>query len=339
VADLNAFDRFEAAGWETTAAAYDHYWPRLTNRLNDHLLDAVGAGPHARLLDVACGPGYLAGQASDRGATVTGIDVAKAMVEIARRRCPRIEFRQADAQALPFPEASFHAIVGNLAIPHLARPERAAAEFHRVLASNGWLALTTWDLPGRARLVGVLLEAVREVEVIPPETVPTGPDFFRFADNAEFNALLAGQGFTEVEVRSIAFMHPVGSPGELWDGLLHGADLGHRPRPARRCRRPHTGRVRPPDAGLPRRTDLRNPGCLQAGVRAPELITTTVELHPCGRPSARRWVRHRQQLMVDRQQEVVVGGLVSALLGRLRRTVTARHHSCATFAFISAIIA
>jgi SAM-dependent methyltransferase len=222
VADLDAFDRFEAAGWETTAAAYDHYWPRLTNRLNDHLLDAVGAGPHARLLDVACGPGYLTGQASDRGATVTGIDVAKAMVEMARRRCPRIEFRQADAQALPFPEASFHAIVGNLAIPHLARPERAAAEFHRVLASNGRLALTTWDLPDRARLVGVLLEAVREIEVIPPETVPAGPDFFRFADNAEFNALLAGQGFTEVEVRSIAFMHPVGSPDELWDGLLRG---------------------------------------------------------------------------------------------------------------------
>ena len=144
------------------------------------------------------------------------------MVEIARRRCPWIEFRRADAQVLPFPEASFHAIVGNLAIPHLARPERAAAEFHRVLAANGRLALTTWDLPGRARLVGVLLEAVREVEVIPPETVPTGPDFFRFADNAEFNALLAGQGFTEVEVRSIAFMHPVGSPDELWDGLLRG---------------------------------------------------------------------------------------------------------------------
>jgi hypothetical protein len=68
----------------------------------------------------------------------------------------------------------------------------------------------------------VLLEAVREVEVIPPETVPAGPDFFRFADNAEFNALLTEQGFTEVEVRSIAFMHPVGSPGELWDGLLRG---------------------------------------------------------------------------------------------------------------------
>ena len=208
MADLDAFDRFEAVGWETTAAAYDHYWPRLTNRLNDHLLDAVGAGPHARLLDVACGPGYLAGQATDRAATVTGIDVAEAMVEIARRRYPRIEFRQADAQALPFPEASFHAIVGNLAIPHLARPERAAAEFHRVLASNGRLALTTWDLPDRARLVGVLLEAVREIEVIPPETVPAGPDFFRFADNAEFNALLAGQGFTEVEVRSIAFITP-----------------------------------------------------------------------------------------------------------------------------------
>ena len=39
--DADAFNAFEAAGWDTTAVAYDHYWPRLTSRLSDPLLDAV----------------------------------------------------------------------------------------------------------------------------------------------------------------------------------------------------------------------------------------------------------------------------------------------------------
>ena len=66
MADLDAFDRFEAAGWETTAAAYDHYWPRLTNRLNDHLLDAVGVRP-------AGGPSdQHAGRAEHAGGAVCG---------------------------------------------------------------------------------------------------------------------------------------------------------------------------------------------------------------------------------------------------------------------------
>ena len=67
-----------------------------------------------------------------------------------------------------------------------------------------------------------LLEADAKSALAPPETVPTVPDFFRFADDAEFRALLADQGFIDVDVRSLAFTHPVNSADELWDGLLHG---------------------------------------------------------------------------------------------------------------------
>jgi SAM-dependent methyltransferase len=106
------------------------------------------------------------------------------------------------------------------AVPHLGRPEQAMAEFRRVLVPDGRLALTAWDLPARARLVGVLLDAVREVGVAPPQSVPAGPDFFRFADDAEFAALL--KAFTDVEVRTVAFLHSSNGADELWDGLLHG---------------------------------------------------------------------------------------------------------------------
>jgi SAM-dependent methyltransferase len=220
--DASAFNAFEAAGWETRAETYDHYWAALTGRLSDPLLDAVGAGPGLRLLDVACGPGHLAARAATRGATAVGVDIAEAMIGLARRRFPQAEFRQADAQSLPYPDGSFDAVVANLAVPHLGRPEQAVAEFRRVLVPDGRLALTTWDLPARARLVGVLLDAVRDVGVAPPPTVPAGPDFFRFADDAEFAALLKDQTFTDVEVTTVAFLHSVNSADELWDGLLHG---------------------------------------------------------------------------------------------------------------------
>ena len=53
-----------------------------------------------------------------------GIDVAEAMIARARSAHPELEFRRADAHELPFPDASFDAVVGNLAVMHLSRPER-----------------------------------------------------------------------------------------------------------------------------------------------------------------------------------------------------------------------
>ena len=92
--DTDAFNAFEAAGWEARAAEYDTYWPALTSRLSDPLLDAVEAGPDTRVLDVACGPGHLAARAAERGATAVGVDIAEPMVRIARQRSPRAEFRE-----------------------------------------------------------------------------------------------------------------------------------------------------------------------------------------------------------------------------------------------------
>jgi SAM-dependent methyltransferase len=216
------FDAFEAAGWEVKAAGYDRYWRDLTGRLADPLLEAVGAGPGTRVLDVACGPGDVAGRAAARGALATGLDIAEAMLVQARRHHPSVEFNNGDAHALPFPDGDFDAVVASLAVPHFGRAEQAVAEFRRVLVPGGPVALTTWDAPDRARLVGVLVDAVREVGAVPPATVPPGPDFFRFADPAAFAAVLTGAGFTGVEVRTLAFVHDIGSADELWDGLLGG---------------------------------------------------------------------------------------------------------------------
>jgi SAM-dependent methyltransferase len=221
--DPDAFNAFEAAGWEQRAPGYDRLVGSITRRLVEPLLDAAAVGTGTRTLDVATGPGYVAAQAAQRGASVVGVDVAQAMVALARRLHPWLDVREADAHALPFEDDSFDAVVANFLILHLGRPEQAASEFVRVLAPGGRLALTVWDLPDRARFLGVFLDAVAEAGATPPEDLPAGPDFFRFSRDEEFDALVGDRGLVDREVTTIAFTHRVSTPDELWSGLLGGA--------------------------------------------------------------------------------------------------------------------
>ena len=142
------------------------------------------------------------------------------MIDRARNAYPGLEFRRADAHELPFADASFDAVVGNLAVMHLSRPERAMAEFARVLRPGGRLALTAWAHPSRHRLAGVFLDAVAEARAMPPADLPRGPDFFRFSDDETFAAALREQGLAGLEVTDITFVQRFASADELWDGML-----------------------------------------------------------------------------------------------------------------------
>ena len=104
-----AFHEFERAGWERAARFYVDSFGPLTIQAAPSLLDAVGAGRGTRVLDVACGPGFVAAAAAARGADVTGLDFADAMIAEAGRRHPGITFRQGDAEALAFEDGRFDA--------------------------------------------------------------------------------------------------------------------------------------------------------------------------------------------------------------------------------------
>lgn len=221
--DPDAFNAFEASGWETKADGYDRFVGGVTGRFVEALLDAAAVGEGTRMLDLATGPGYAAAAAAERGASVVGVDIAAAMVAVARRLHPGLEFRQADAHDLPFADASFDAVVGNFLILHLGRPERGMAEFARVLRPGCRVALTSWDYPDRARVLGVFQDAVTEAGAAPPPDLPAGPDLFRFADDHEFDALMREHGLEERTVTTIAFTHHVPSLDELWDGFLAGS--------------------------------------------------------------------------------------------------------------------
>jgi ubiquinone/menaquinone biosynthesis C-methylase UbiE len=100
-----------------------------------------------RVLDVACGPGLLAGAAAGRRAAVVAVDLSPVMLALARQRHPAVEFREGDAEALPFAEDSFDAVLRNFGLGHFPRPERAMEELARVLAPGGVVAVSWWQLP------------------------------------------------------------------------------------------------------------------------------------------------------------------------------------------------
>lgn len=221
--DPDAFNAFEASGWEEKAGGYDRLVGHVTSRFAGPLLDAANVAQGSRVLDLATGPGYVAAQAAERGASVVGVDVAAAMVSLAKRLHPGIEFREADAHELPFEDGSFDAVVGNFLIMHLGRPERALAGFVRVLRPGGRIALTAWDFPERSRLLGLFLDAVAEAGATAPDELPPGPDVFRFSADDEFDALMRAQGLEDRGVERVELTHRVATADELWAGFLAGS--------------------------------------------------------------------------------------------------------------------
>jgi len=220
--DPAAFNSFEAQGWEKVGAGYETFIGRVARRVTVPLLDAAQVRRASRVLDVATGPGHVAAEAAGRGATVTGLDIASAMVELARRNYPELTFEQGDAEALPFAAGSFDCVLANFAIVHIGRPEEAAAEMARVLVPGGYVALTTWDLPQRCRMVGVLVEAMAQEGAITPASLPPGPPFFRFADDEAASDLLLDAGFGSVQVSIVAFDQHLADTEQLWEGMLTG---------------------------------------------------------------------------------------------------------------------
>ena len=219
--DPETFAEFERSGWDAAAEAYDAFWATLTARVAAPLLDAAGVGAGSRVLDVACGPGNVASIAAARGAVVTGVDVAAAMVARASAAHPEITFREANAEALPFPDASFDAAVASFLILHLADPDRGASELARVLVAGGAVALTSWDHADRAEVFGLLDAAVERVGAPPSGGVPEGPDPFRFADDAELRALLERAGLADVRVDTVSFEQQL-AVDDLWRGVSDG---------------------------------------------------------------------------------------------------------------------
>ena len=219
---MDAFGAFERAGWSHgRAAPYHHGLGAITSRPVEALLDAAGVGEGSDVLDVATGPGYAAGRAAARGASVVGVDFSAEMLSLAASLHPSVTFIPADASSLPFEDGSFDAVVANFVMPHVSDLPAVCAELARVVRSGGRLALATWD-PEPDSFTRALFETIAEAGATPPESLPPGPPFFQYARSDEFASLLQGAGLNDVSVSAIAFRHRVADLDAFWTDLVDG---------------------------------------------------------------------------------------------------------------------
>jgi SAM-dependent methyltransferase len=217
----SAFYALEKAGWEGAVSEYDEAFARLTAQSIGPLLDALELKPGQTLLDVACGPGYVAAEAARRGAVVTGVDFSAAMVELARRRHPALQLREGDAQALPFADASFDALAMNFGLLHLDQPQQALAEAARVLAPGGRFGFTVWAAPPQTAAYRIVLGAI-ERHGRSDVPLPPGPPFFHYSDAAVAARALQDAGLAGPEVVTVAQTWRFSSAAMLFEAMLHG---------------------------------------------------------------------------------------------------------------------
>jgi ubiquinone/menaquinone biosynthesis C-methylase UbiE len=216
------FKEFEQQAWETVVNDYDAAFSRLTQQVIPSLIKVLRLAPGSRLLDVACGPGYLAAAAAARGATTEGVDFAANMVHRARQLHPQIPFREGDAETLDgYADRSFDAAGMNFGILHFDQPERALSAIFRVLKPGGHFAFTAWAPPEMAMGFAIPLRALQE-SGNPNVDLPPGPPFFYFSNRDNCAAALARCGYVDLGTEIVPQTWEFNSTAEFFDALLHG---------------------------------------------------------------------------------------------------------------------
>ena len=137
------------------------------------LCEAVDVSAGQAVLDVACGSGTAALAAARRNCEVSGVDYVPALLERGRERAAaeglEIDFREGDAEQLPFPDASFDVVLSTFGVMFAPNQEQAAAELLRVCRPGGKIGLACWTPEGR---VGEMFRVTTRYMPPPPGLNP-----------------------------------------------------------------------------------------------------------------------------------------------------------------------
>lgn len=201
----------ESSGWQLASASVAEARERYTmavsgNAWAQELVQLAAPEEGDRVLNVACGTGVVARYAAPLvGPTgsVIGLDLNAGMLATARAMLQRdgvaIVWREGDATALPFPDASFDLVCCREGLQYF--PDRATAlnEMCRVLVPGGRLALSVWRSLAHQPFYAALTEAL--LRYVSPEAAASLRLAFSLGQADELRALIAGAGFHTIRLR------------------------------------------------------------------------------------------------------------------------------------------
>lgn len=196
------FSILEHDGWSRVAELYDKSWGNLTKQFIDTLLEAVHIKPGMKVLDIACGPGYVSQNIFLRKGIPTGVDFSGAMIQLAKKLYPQIEFIEGDAQQLNFADAVYDCVVMNFGMLHLVKPEMAIAEACRVLKKGGSYGFTVWSGPDRSPAAKVMYNNIMKY-ADQNVGLPEAPDSYLFSDEQLCVKTLEAKGFEKVKYKNL----------------------------------------------------------------------------------------------------------------------------------------
>jgi SAM-dependent methyltransferase len=216
---------YERQRHDALAEGYIGFFAPVTALAIAPLLEAVRLAPGMKLLDVPTGSGALAAEATQRGASVVGVDISSGMIAQARKLHPGIDFRVGEVEHLPVADGVLDAVVCAFGLGHFPYPEASVAECLRTLKPGGCIAFSWWDTSDKQRVQGLIRDSVRDVGAKPPSVLPAGHSSLRFCDPDELRRLLEGTGVVDVTLQEHSATHLVADVDALWNGALGGMAL------------------------------------------------------------------------------------------------------------------
>jgi SAM-dependent methyltransferase len=191
---------------------YDRISATLAD-MHEALVARLEPAPDVRWLDVATGTGRVACLAALRGAEVTGLDLAPALVETARELAAtgglEIEFHVGDVEALPYEDGSFDVVSSSVGVMFAPNHEAVAAELARVTRPGGRVGLASWTADG---FIG---EMFRVISPFAPPPPPGVGNPFAWGDPARVQELL-GAAF-DLELEELDSLCEFESGDEAWN--------------------------------------------------------------------------------------------------------------------------
>jgi ubiquinone/menaquinone biosynthesis C-methylase UbiE len=198
-------DEHFQAQLEAATKFEEHFVPALFQQWTDIVTEAAHVQPGQRILDVGCRTGYLAREARykvEKSGSVVGVDANAAMLAVASKITPDVEFRMASPEALPFEDGSFDAVMNQFGLAYLNDRVAAMLEMKRVLKRGGSLVVAAWEelenVPAYAMLIALLqyLVGKRAADTLRiPFSLGRAEDLTRlFADAGMTAELTAHQG-------------------------------------------------------------------------------------------------------------------------------------------------